>query len=261
MTVKDIFLYPVKGLKGIRVDSAKLTNRGFEHDRRFMLVDESGYFLSQRTHPQLATYTTTLLSDGAVTVSKGDQKLDITFADVTDTVIEAGMFEHVFPVHVLANSVNQWWSAQLSQAVRMVAMTAADIRIKNYVGDGDSTELSMADGYPFLVVGTASLQLLNSKLDDPVPMERFRPSIVINTETPHVEDSWKHISIGTEQFYIVKPCARCQVITIDQQTGIKTKEPLRTLSTYQKVNNNVNFGANAVGNSEGFISVGDTVNT
>lgn len=260
MTIKELIIYPVKGLKGINVESANLTVRGFEHDRRYMLIDESGYFLSQRSHPELATFHTQLTAEGHLIVSVGEYKLVVTQDDITDRVVEAGIFEHLFPVHLLSEKINNWWTQLLGISVNMVAQTQSDTRIKYYIGDGDKTELSLADGYPYLIAGTASLSQLNDKLTVPLPLDRFRANIIVYTEEPHVEDTWKYINVGdNEKMYVVKPCARCQVITIDQSTGAKGKEPLVTLAKYRKEGNKINFGANAIALTTGSISVGDVI--
>lgn len=259
MQVAQLYIYPVKGLRGVSVQEARVGIRGLVGDRRYMLVGEDNYFLSQRSHPQLALYSAAFQDGGNLLVSLSDKQLTISPSDVTEKQIIAGMFEHELPVHVLSRRINDWWSQQLGEPVRMVYQAPTDVRIKEYIGDGDRTEVSLADGYPILTVGTASLTYLNTKLDTPVAIDRFRPNIVWETSEPHIEDETGHIQVGSAALYTVKPCARCQVVTIDQQSAAISKEPLKTLSTYRKVGNKVNFGANAVATKTGVIRVGDEV--
>ena len=120
-------------------------------------------------------------------------------------------------------------------------------------------QVSFADGFPFLIISQASLDDLNSRLDSPVEMNRFRPNIVVSGSKPFEEDTWKEIQIGECRFQIVKPCARCEITTINQQTAERGKEPLRTLATYRRDGNKVLFGQNMVALNTGKISVGDAV--
>ena len=258
MHLKEIWIYPVKGMQGIKVASAQLTPLGLQYDRRYMLVDANGKFISQRTHPQLATLSTSLQGD-VVTLSDGREQVELSPAIVTTTQVASSMWEHKFTVHLLPGTTSAKVSAMIGDTVRVAYLTDEDIRIKHYIGDGDSTRLSLADGYPYLLAGTSSLDKLNSKLTSPVPMDRFRANLIIETTEPHIEDKLGHFTVGGQSMYVVKPCARCQVITIDQRTGAGGKEPTATLAKYRKEGNKINFGANAVANSDGVVRVGDEV--
>lgn len=260
LTVNNLNLYPVKGLRGVSVPSSKLTERGFEHDRRWMLIDSDNYFLSQRTHKELATYSSSLdQKTGTIIIEKGGSSLHISETEVSDTRIEVGVFEHRFLAHLAKPCINKWWSEQLDEHVRMVYMSEDDIRIKSYNDASSSTEVSFADGYPYLLLGTASVKKLNDKLEAEVRIDRFRANIIVETQTPHIEDTWGNLKIGSEYMNAVKKCARCSVINIDQRSGSFSKEPLATLNSYRKEGKKVNFGLNLVSISEGTISLGDRV--
>lgn len=155
---------------------------------------------------------------------------------------------------------SEWLSTFLKHKVRLVRMSRDNIR-KVPLKKKESFEgvVGFADLYPFLVVSTASLEDLNSRLEEPVGMDRFRPNIVIDGVEPFAEDTWVQIKIGDIRFAIDKPCARCVIVTIDQQTGEKAKEPLATLATYRRENDKVMFGQNAVHDKVGSIKVGDAV--
>jgi len=259
MHLKEIWIFPVKGLRGIPLSEAELTPQGLRGDRRFMLVGTDGNFISQRSHPQLATLSTSIADDGVVTVTSGDDIGGVILSPdmVTTEQVRTTMWEHQFSVHLLPAEVNRQMSALVGSEVKVAYKTDADVRTKIYdVGD---TAVSLADGYPYLVAGTASLDLLNTKLTKPVPMDRFRANLIIESTEPHIEDTLGEFAIGDKSMYVVKPCARCQVITIDQATGVKGQEPTRTLAKYRRDGNKINFGANAVAKSLGSIAVGDLV--
>lgn len=126
-----------------------------------------------------------------------------------------------------------------------------------YAKNNETT--SFSDGYPFLIIGQSSLDELNSKLSEPLPINRFRPNIVFTAGEPHAEDSWQHITINGIEFFGVKTCARCVVTTINQQTAVAGNEPLKTLAAYRTVNNKVKFGMNLLHKGTGTIKVGDTI--
>lgn len=245
-------------MQGSIVEQARVLERGFENDRRYMLVDESGTFISQRTHPQLVFFRPKIVKNELIIKYKNDE-LSISLDNSTEQKIETKIFEHAVPATVVSDVANSWFSMCLGQDVKLVKMLQEDVRHKKLVKGPEKVEVSFADGYPYLIVGEASLKSLNNQLDQPVPISRFRGNIILETDQPHVEDSWEAIEIGAASFFIVKPCARCQVITIDQDTGVRGTEPLKTLSTYRKQENKVYFGANAISRADSIIRIGDEV--
>jgi uncharacterized protein YcbX len=126
-----------------------------------------------------------------------------------------------------------------------------------YAVQGES--VSFADGMPYVMIGQASLDELNQRLEVPISMDRFRPNLVFSGGEAYAEDQFKQLQIGEVEFQVVKPCARCVLITVNQQTGEKGKEPLATLATYRTVNNKVYFGQNAVALAPGIVRVGDPI--
>lgn len=256
MHVTDLIIYPIKGLEGIHVQEAKLTPRGFEKDRRYMLVDGEGNFYSMRKCIELREYKVDMIGD-TIRVTHGSDQLFVDTSELTDDTMRVDVWGAQFACHKMSESVNAWWTKTLKQEVIMVYMTDDDIRHKYYGPDLlKSTEVSFADGYPYLVAGTASLRVLNSKLDRPVPMSRFRANIIIETNEPHEEDEWGVFAIGDENLQTVKPCARCVVTTIDIETGEKGHEPLKTLSDYRLIDKKIMFGSNVISLTEGTVKVG-----
>lgn len=264
MKVHGIYIYPIKGMRGIAVRSARLEQEGFEYDRRWMLVDDKGKFISQRTHPELAKFIPMIQGHDLV-ISYDDASFKWPLEQCTEEVISVSVFDDIMEAALVSDECSAWFSEQLGGSYRLVKVSSSTNRIKNfksYLSDSSiesTTTVGFADGYPYLMLGTASVNLLNSKMDEDLNIDRFRANIIIRTNEPHIEDTWKNIQIGDQQLYVVKPCARCQVPTIDQKTGIKGKQPNIALASYRKDGNKVNFGMNAVSLSDGVIHIGDAL--
>ncbi|MFN8581039.1 MAG: MOSC domain-containing protein [Gemmatimonadaceae bacterium] len=123
----------------------------------------------------------------------------------------------------------------------------------------EARHVSLSDGAPLLLIGQASLDGLNERLADPVPMNRFRPNVVVTGAAPFAEDTWQRIRIGDVTCEVAKPCARCATTTVDQATGVRGVEPLRTLATFRKREGGVMFGQNLAHHAPGALHVGDVV--
>jgi uncharacterized protein len=261
LRVQDIFIYPIKSMKGIRLESAKVLERGFQYDRRWMLVDRAGVFLTQRTHHQMALIQVELQDNHLLVSSSINQANPIQIP--LDFKLESQIEVEVWDDRMLANlvdpSFDQWFSEVLGIDCQLVVMPESTQRkvSPKYAVNGES--VSFADGMPYLIIGQESLNHLNSKLTQEVGMNRFRPNIVFSGGVGFVEDSWKNIKIGNVDFCVVKPCARCVLITVDQETGEKSKEPLNTLASYRTLNNKVYFGQNVLALQEGVLRIGDSI--
>ncbi len=261
MKVKDLIIYPIKSLGGVSVQSATCEEQGFRYDRRMMLVDEEGNFLTQRTFPRLALLSSSFSQSGFLITHKNQPELsiEVPFEPVLGEKIGVKVWKHIFEARKI-DSLQSWFSDYLGSKVKLVKMTAESVRYKSLTKAPSRTKLSLADGYPYLVISESSLADLNERLEVPVSMDRFRPNIVLGeTEEAYSEEKLDKISIGDLPFRMIKGCVRCNMITIDQKTGKKLVEPLKTLSTYKREGNNVYFGMNAVSLSEGQISTGDIV--
>ncbi len=258
--VTAIYIYPVKSLSGISLDSSVVEERGFKYDRRWMLVDESNRFITQRTHPQMALLQPEIKDDKLIITDKSN-KLSPLFVPLNYN-LEKEITVQVWNDNVNAllydDDINSWFTEALNFNCKLVYMSKEAKRKVDEKYAANKT-VGFADGFPFMIIGEESLNDLNSKLKNPVPMIRFRPNIVFSGGEPFDEDGWKSISIGDVQFKVVKPCSRCVITTINPDTAEKGKEPLNTLSKYRKVNGKVNFGMNAVAEKTGVISVGDEI--
>jgi uncharacterized protein YcbX len=250
-------------LKGVAVESARCTARGLEHDRRWMVVDAGGGFLSQREHPRMATVWTAIEGD----------RLELSAPDVGAVEVPLAPPERpAFPVRVW-NSVcdavpaggdaDAWLTDYLGLACRLVYMPESTRRLSNPQRAGEGKLVGFADAYAYLVAGEASLADLNARLhgrgQPALPMNRFRPNLVIAGAAPYAEDAWRELRVGEAVLGFAKPCGRCQVTTTDQATGeVRGPEPLATLATYREsAEFGVMFGANYVTIAEGRVRVGD----
>jgi uncharacterized protein len=262
MRLQDIYIYPIKSLGGINLEKALLEERGLRHDRRWMLVDNEGNFMSQRVFPKMALLQVLLSEDGLLVHPKSDPdtKITIPFEPLTDKLVEVRIWEDQVLGQVVGTKANDWFSEILDQECRLVKMPESTQRkIKpKYAVVGES--VSFADGMPYLLIGQSSLDDLNERLEVPVGMDRFRPNLVFSGGKAFEEDHWQNLQIGQAKFKITKPCARCVMTTVDQQTAEKGKEPLKTLATYRTVNSNVMFGQNMLLLEGDTISVGDRIN-
>lgn len=261
LIIQDLYIYPIKSLAGIRLASAKVEERGFELDRRWMLIDDRGKFISQRTFPLMAMLRVAI---GAHSLSvshssKPDDCIQIPFDLEGEVVSSVTVWDDEMPARLVDSQIDVWFSNILSMKVRLVKMPVSTERKVDpkYAVNGES--VSFADGMPYLLIGQESLEDLNRKLDVPVPMNRFRPNIVFSGGQPFVEDSWRRIQIGVLDFQVIKPCARCVMTTVDQDTGVKATEPLKTLATFRKAGSKVLFGQNMVALTSGLIKVGDEI--
>ncbi|RZS96059.1 MOSC domain-containing protein [Cecembia calidifontis] len=261
MFLQDIYVYPIKSLGGIRLDAAKLEEKGIQFDRRWMLVDREGVFLSQRTLTQMALLQVQLFDDRMEVFEKfqSKNKLQIPFHTHSENLIDVTIWEDTVKGQVVKKEINDWFSEILGLDCRLVLMPeSTKRRLKpKYAIHGES--VSFADGMPYLIIGQSSLDDLNAKLRVPVPMDRFRPNLVFNGAAPFEEDSWGKVKIGEAVFKVTKPCARCVMTTVDQETGEKGKEPLKTLAAYRTVQNQVMFGQNMLLLEGSQIQVGDKI--
>jgi uncharacterized protein YcbX len=261
LTVSELYIYPIKSLGGIALNSATLTDRGFEHDRRWMLVDDNNQFITQREVNAMALLKPQLTDQGLLIQNSrvaGEELLVPFEPTITDTTMVTVWSNHCRAQRVSAEA-DAWFSKQLGISCKLMYMPDTTNRFVDgrYAHNKEIT--SFSDAFPLLLIGQASLDDLNSRLATPLPMNRFRPNVVFTGGTAFEEDTMKQFEINGITFFGVKPCARCVITTIDQQTGAKAKEPLTTLSTYRIKKNKILFGQNLLYKGSGKITVGDTI--
>lgn len=264
--IEALNIFPIKGMRGISVKSSVLEPEGFQYDRRWMLVDGNGVFISQRSHSILTQFIPTIHSKTLVVQFK-NKSFSFRLDEIAEDVLDVSVFDDSMKANRVSNGVDQWFSTILDEKVSLVKVSANTNRIKDfakYVTSRNhqvptSTTVGFADGYPYLILGTASMNFLNAKMVKPLEIARFRANIIVTTQSPHEEDTWDLFKIGDQQMIMVRPCARCQVPTIDQLTGARSKEPNTTLSSYRVKENKIYFGMNAVSLSTGTVAVGDLI--
>jgi hypothetical protein len=257
ITVTQIWIYPVKSMRGIKVKNALVEEKGFVHDRRWMLVDRRGKFITQRNYPVLTQFQPDFV-DGQLQITFLPDKSSITIPDSEEgETISVELWDDTFTTTKLDSEINAWFSEKLGIECFLVhnnQSTHRKLSEKYVAGDRD---LSFADGYPYLLANEASLKELNSKLNKPVNIDRFRPNIVVSSNFPFAEDGWQKFTIGEIPFLFAKPCPRCVVINIDQSTGESDPEVLKTLASFRMMENKVMFGINIVALKKGELSLGE----
>ena len=260
MQISEINIYPIKSLKGISLNEAIVEDRGLRHDRRWMLIDTNKRFLTQREVPAMARVALESSENGFV-ARVGNESLEVPFSPATEEYCSAKIWSSSVRSEIYPDEVNDWFSKAIGTECRLVAMPEGAHRAVNpfYAVRRFKDTVSFADGYPFMLIGQASLDDLNSRLREPVPMNRFRPNFVVTGTDAFAEDKWRIIRIGSTVFHVVKPSERCVLTTVDQTLGEKMgKEPLRTLSIFRTIRGKVLFGENLIAENAGdSIKVGD----
>jgi len=255
--LSSIHIYPIKATGGVALDEAAVEPRGLAHDRRWMLVDKTGRFLTQREHARLALVRVHVQSSYIEVRAPAMAMLKVPFPGVGASRLSVRVWKNEVEAAMADKAAQAWFSRFLGFDCRLVYMDAAAVRpvdARYSVGVG---QVSFADGYPLLLTSEVSLAALNARLDVPVPMTRFRPNLVVRGVDAFAEDQWQQVHIGEVLFHVVKPCARCVVTTIDQQTAVQGKEPLRTLGAFRRREGQVYFGVNLIPDKPGVVHVGD----
>lgn len=265
ITITGLYIYPIKSLGGIAVSAARLERKGFAGDRRWMLVDENGRFLSQREDPRMALCQPEFSAEGITITDRTGRQSPLVFSTLlkgNEEKIPVTIWDDTCTGLLVSTEANNWFSHLLQRPCRLVQLAPEDERPVDPRYARATDAVSFADGFPYLLTNEASLADLNRQLDEPVPMLRFRPNIIISGVPAWIEDEWQHFQLGNHTFRSTKPCARCQVITINPETGEKGIEPLRTLSQFRKHNNKVYFGLNTCWEpttGDATVRVGDTL--
>jgi MOSC domain-containing protein len=260
-----LHVYPVKGLKGIALDAAECTARGLRHDRRWMVVDAQGVFLSQREHPRMATVWTEIEGDTLSLAAPNAGGVDIPIGPGHGKTMSVRVWNSTVEAVPVSPDADAWLGDYLGMPCRLVYMPEETRRESNAKYGGPGHLVGFADGFAYLLTTQASLADLNARLaakgHPALPMNRFRPNLVVAGASAFAEDGWKEIRVGDAILRAEKPCGRCQVTTTDQSTGEVTgPEPLATLSEFRESGEfGVMFGVNLVTVRPGAVRIGDRV--
>lgn len=263
MQVHRLYRYPVKSLGGQSVNSLLPETRGFADDRRWCFVDKRGNFMGQRRYVGLTHFRAEIHGDELRFYRIADDTLvgAVAGARVGEKQCEVTVWDATFNATQIAYAGIDGLTETLGIAgARLVYMSASDHRPVDPAYAKAGEEVSFADGYPYLITTTASLNDLSERVEEPLDERRFRPNIVVNTDTAYVEDQWRQLRVGNHQFRLPKPCARCIMITQHPDTGDRNPRVLAELAAYRKEGRKILFGMNACWEGgEGLVNVGDTV--
>lgn len=255
-TLTELYIYPIKSSKGIALPQALVEEKGLKDDRRYMLVDQQGKFITGRSHPQITQVNIEFSKKALLVRAPNQPPLTIQperFSEQTRTV---NVWSDTVQAQHCHDDYDTWFSDFLGEPCQLVYFSQSTSRlVKNR-----KTQVSFADGYPLLLINQSSLDELNSRLDDPVSSLHFRPNLVIKGDKPFIEDSWERIKIGEVEFEVSKACSRCTFINVDPKTGVANiKEPLNTLSHFRYHDGEIYFGQNLIPLNEGIIRCTDTL--
>ena len=259
MYLSSLYVYPIKSMGGISLEAWDVDGRGLRYDRRWMLVDEDGWFISQRELPRMALISVRIEPDRLVLNAPQMPSLELPLGPTADEIIPVRIWDDLVGSAPVGDDADRWFGEFLGVRCSLVFLPDESVRQvdPDYGEAGD--QVGLADGFPFLLISEASLADLNARMEHPLPMNRFRPNLVIGGCEPFAEDVWKLIRIGSLTFRVVKPCSRCTITTVDQTTAAKSKEPLRTLASFRKVGNKVLFGQNLIHDGTGTLRTNDPV--
>ena len=260
LRVTRLRVYPVKGTRGIDLEAMEFDQLGPRFDRRWMIVTPDGEFVSQRGTPQLATIRPRLANGSLALGAPGAETLTVPVDPGGGSSVSVRIHGTAADARTVGAEADAWLSSVLGGEFRLVFMRNRDARATDpeYAA---GHRVGFADGFPVLLVSESSVDELSRRVGRPLPVERFRPNIVVTGDSPHDEDRWQRFAIGELAFEGVKLCARCKVTTVDQDSGVRdpASEPLRTLAYYRRIESHVYFGVNVVHSGRGRIAVGDTV--
>ena len=254
-------MYPVKGCRAVALERAQVRERGLAHDRRWMFVDEVDLFVTQRTEPRLASVEVAL-DDTARTLRlsvEGRDPLELPLEPRAGRTRRVRVWDDDVEVVDGGPAAARWATALLGASTSLVFMPEDTRRAVSATYGRGGDIVSFADAFPLLLTTTASLDDLNSRLTRPLPMDRFRPNVVVDGCSPWAEDAWSHLTVGRLGVRIVKGCDRCVVTTTDQRTGERGVEPLRALAKFRERAHKVYFGMNGIPDGPGMIAIGDPV--
>ena len=263
LVVDSLHVYPLKGAAGFSPQSWPVDERGLRHDRRFMVVDADGVFISQRTYPRMALIRGEIAGDG-LRISTAGGMIDVPFPLTNAPTLRATVWDDCFDVRIADPNASRMLSEVLHAPAQLVWMPDDCERLTSIKRGEPRRHVSFADAAPLLLTTTAALEELNTRLQrsgsSAIPMDRFRPNVVVRGATAGADDHWRTLRIGNAAFRVSNACKRCKVITIDQSTGeFAGNDPLTTLATYRAEGPSVTFGQHLMAEASGSISVGDAV--
>jgi uncharacterized protein YcbX len=264
ITVQDLYIYPVKSLAGIKLNNCQLTPFGLKNDRRWMIVDNKGVFMSQRTTPKMALIKTAIV-EGKLVLSYQKSEIIIPVVKENSNLKQVKVWNDTVNAQWISKKVDQWITDILGQRCHLVYMPETAQRQIDLDFANEKQYVSFADAFPLLIISQESLNALNEKLPKPVSIKRFRPNIVVSGCQAFAEDNWREFTINQSQFKAAKRCSRCIMPSINQETGKKDQlKMLAKLKDFRTFQHKIKFGMNVLLNdnkniTEQSISCGDEI--
>jgi len=263
-TLASIHIYPLKGCRAIDLGESLVEPWGLAGDRRWLVVDADFRFFSQREHASMARLVVTYGPGSGINVSSdGFEPLSVPVPRPDAEMVKVTVWQATVLAAAAGPAADAWFSAFMGEPARLVYLDDPRRRAVNPEFSNEGDVVSFADGFPLLATNTGSLAQLGDWLaaagDKPVPMNRFRPSVVLTGFEPWAEDGWRRIRIGSVSFRVAKPCGRCLVTTTDQTTGERGSQPLTMLGVKRRFGQALVFGQNLIPDSPGLIRAGDPV--
>jgi len=257
ITISELYIHPLKSAASVPVNKSVVDALGLENDRRWMLVDDKGDFLSQRQLPEMCLIDAQASNDGLSISVPGQRAIKVTARP--DHVRQVVVWGDSCRAYDAGDAAAKYVSDFLKTSCRLVCFPSDEKRQidLNYAKPGELTGFS--DGFPLLLISQASLDDLNARLDKPVSMTRFRPNIVVSGCEAYAEDDWKHIVVGEIEMRVVKPCSRCSIPSVNPETAVRSLEPVKALREYRMKDSKIYFGQNIIANSTGVLEVGMSV--
>jgi|694.fasta_scaffold30097_5 uncharacterized protein YcbX len=241
--LKSISIYPIKSLNGIELSSAEILQHGISFDRNWMLVDAENKFITRRERPELSLVKISLNEEGfQFSFNTKTANLSIHANEFHSDKIESKVWDSEVFGYEEGENFNSFFSDFLKEEVRLIRMPLHPERMETSPLTGEQTPSSFADSFPILIIGTASLDALNAKLEEPIDARYFRPNLLFKTERPFEEDEWQEIKIGNVLLRKAKPCGRCRMINVNPDTGIYRTDVMRELAKLRTVKNKVILG-------------------
>lgn len=255
MRITEMYVHPLKSCRGNAISSAEVSPLGLAYDRRFMLVTPDGRFMTGREYPRMVLISVQMDESGANFSAPGMGDLRVEL-DMFPSDLDVVLWRSNFPARVGAEAADAWFTEYLGVSCRLSHIDQTTTRRTNLDANAP---VAFADGYPVLLIGSASLADLNERLEDPVTMRHFRTNLVVETSQPYEEDNWRFVRIGGVLFENMKRCERCVFTTIDPDTATPNamRQPLMTLAKYRRFDAGPCFGINLIPRETGTLHRGD----
>lgn len=265
--IVSLHRYPVKGCAGVPVDRLELDEVGPVGDRRWMIAEPSGEFLSQRSHPGMARLRVELVGvagrQGVRFHAPGEEPLEVAVPPPDAPRLRVSIWGDPVDANLVSADADAWLARALGRPARLLHLPDRRVRPVNesWAVDGFPSRVAFADGFPLTLLSEESVQEVDRRVGPDVHIgpARFRPNVVVAGGGAWIEDTWRRVRLGGVEVAVVKPCARCTVTTVDPATGSRGKEPLRTLAAFRKAGDQVYVAQNALHRTSGVIRVCDPV--